>query len=59
MRYVHVAADHAREIPDVVLQAGLGEADPDRRIITMLGARVRVVSAASIVREESEAVTAS
>ena len=39
MRYVHVAGDHMRPTPDVVLEAGNEETDPDRRIIAMLGAR--------------------
>ena len=39
MRYVHVAEDHRRPIPPECLEAGDGEADPDLRIIKMLGAR--------------------
>jgi integrase len=59
MRYVHVAENHARELPDVILAAGNGEPDPDRRIIKMLGARGSVVAAATATRDESEAVVAS
>ena len=39
MIYVHVAENHRRDVPGVVQEAGLGEADPDRRILKMLGAR--------------------
>ena len=39
MRYVHVAKDHWREIPDAVRDALAHEPDPDRRIIAALGAR--------------------
>ena len=39
-RYVHVAGNHMRPIPDRMLEAGEEERDPDRRIIRMLGARV-------------------
>lgn len=39
MIYVHVAENHRREVPEVVREAGLGELDPDRRILKMLGAR--------------------
>ena len=39
MLYVHVAEAHARELPEAVHEAGLGQADPDARIIAMLGAR--------------------
>jgi len=39
MLYVHVAEDHPREIPPVVLAAGARESDPDRRVLAMLSAR--------------------
>ena len=39
MLYVHVAEAHPRELPDVVCNAGNGIADPDRRVLAMLGAR--------------------
>lgn len=39
MRYVHVAGAHAREVPLAIVAAGAGEADPDRRVLAMLGAR--------------------
>ena len=34
-----MAEDHRRPIPPECLEAGAGEADPDLRIIRMLGAR--------------------
>ena len=39
MLYVHVAKDHRRDLPPEVISAGAKEADPDRRILLMLGAR--------------------
>jgi len=39
LRYVHVAEDHMRPLPQAVLEAARNEADPDRRIVKMLGAR--------------------
>ncbi len=42
MRYVHVAEFHAREMPEVVRDAGLGVADQDGRVLAMLGARASV-----------------
>ncbi len=39
MRYVHFAEHHARPLPDSVLAAGDAHRDPDRRVISMLGAR--------------------
>jgi integrase len=39
MGYVHIASNHTRPIPEEVLAAAQGEADPDRRIVRMLGAR--------------------
>jgi integrase len=42
MRYVHVAQDHLREVPRVVLEAGAPVLDPDRRVLAMLGARHQV-----------------
>jgi len=39
MIYVHVAENHRRELPPAVIEASLGEADPDRRVLKMLGAR--------------------
>ncbi len=39
MLYVHVAATHARPIPEAIVAAGARESEPDRRVIAMLGAR--------------------
>jgi integrase len=39
MLYVHVAEAHHRPIPSVVSAAAASEADPDRRVLAMLGAR--------------------
>jgi len=41
MLYVHVAESHAREWPEPVQEAASRELDPDKRILAMLGARVR------------------
>ncbi len=39
MRYVHVAGAHMRPLPKHIVEAGHGEADPDKRIVKMLGSR--------------------
>jgi integrase len=39
MLYVHVAEHHRRDLPAEVVEAAKGEADPDRRILSMLAAR--------------------
>jgi hypothetical protein len=39
MIYVHVAENHRCELPHAVIEASLGEPDPDRRVLKMLGAR--------------------
>ncbi len=41
MRYVSFAKNHQRPIPEVILAAGGRETDPDRKVLAMLGARVR------------------
>jgi hypothetical protein len=38
MLYVHVAETHARELPEKIRDAAIGEAVPDARILRMLGA---------------------
>jgi len=43
MLYVHVAEAHPRELPEHV-QAACSETDPDRRILSMLGARGKTVA---------------
>jgi len=42
MGYVKLAEAHRRPVPPEILAAGVGEADPDRRIVLMLGARARI-----------------
>ncbi len=44
MLYVHVAEAHPRELPEHVQQAASSETDPDRRILSMLGARGKSVA---------------
>jgi integrase len=39
MRYVHVAEQHPRPLPEGIAKAGAAEPDPDRRILRMLHAR--------------------
>ena len=39
MLYVHFAEAHMRPVPEVILAAGRGNDDPDRRVIVMLSAR--------------------
>jgi hypothetical protein len=39
MRYVHHVEEHHRPIPDDILAAGSAAADPDERVVAMLGAR--------------------
>jgi len=46
MLYVHVAEAHARELPEPVRAASFGDADPDTRILNMLGARGKTVAKA-------------
>ena len=60
MLYVHVAESHAREWPDPVKEAASRELDPDKRILAMLGARVRGshVAANSATAEGSAATSA-
>jgi integrase len=42
MLYVHVAENHRRELPELVLAAAARETDPDRRVLAMLDARGRI-----------------
>ncbi len=39
MLYVHVAAAHHRELPEIVREKARGIDDPDQRVLAMLGAR--------------------
>jgi len=54
MLYVHVAESHAREWPESVQEAASRELDPDKRIIAMLGARVRGSHVAANVAAQKE-----
>ncbi|MEJ7599237.1 MAG: tyrosine-type recombinase/integrase [Kofleriaceae bacterium] len=58
MLYVHVAEAHPRDLPDVVCNASSGIADPDRRVLAMLGARGSHVAANTNVEHQSAANTA-
>jgi integrase len=58
MIYVHVAEDHRREIPALILAAGDAERDPDLRILRMLGARGSHVAAEGVPETEKAAKTA-
>ena len=40
MRYVHFAESHLRPLPPRLVEIGACQIDPDRRIVTMLGARI-------------------
>ncbi len=53
MLYVHVAEAHPRELPEVVCNAGAGIADPDRRVLAMLGARGSHVAAEGTAKSET------
>jgi integrase len=58
MLYVHVAEAHARELPEEIRAASIGDADPDARILRMLGARGTFVPRSDVRRAETEVVTA-
>jgi integrase len=58
MIYVHVAENHRREIPECVLEAGLGESDPDRRILKMLAARGKNLAKTEVTANETSKVLA-
>src|SRR4029077_160900 len=58
MLYVHVAENHRRDIPEDIVTAGLGEIDPDRRVLRMLGARGSHVAAEATVMEGNAVLTA-
>jgi hypothetical protein len=53
MLYVHVAEAHPRDLPEVVINAANGIADPDRRVLAMLGARGSRVAADDTSKNES------
>jgi integrase len=58
MLYVHVAETHARELPEKIRDAAIGEADPDARIVKMLGARATFVARTEGSATETVEVTA-
>jgi hypothetical protein len=53
MLYVHVAEAHPRDLPEVVINAGNGIADPDRRVLAMLGSRGSHVAADDTTKNET------
>ncbi len=53
MLYVHVAEAQSRDLPEIVCNAGNGIADPDRRVLAMLGARGSHVAADDTSKNES------
>ena len=53
MPCVHLADDHARELAAEIRDAAIGEADPDARIVRMLGARGSHVAASAGGVEET------
>ena len=42
MKYVHIAENHMRKLPEVLIEAATGEPDPDRRVLKMLSARAQI-----------------
>ena len=57
MLYVHLAEHHRRDIPEAILAAGHSEADPDTRMLKMLGARGSHVAAEPGSNQESFAIS--
>ncbi len=58
MIYVHVAEAHARELPDCVRDAALGEQDADRRVLKMLGARGKNLAKNQVPESETSSLSA-
>jgi len=56
MLYVHFASDHQRPLPQEILHSATGEADPDRRIVRMLGSRTRLTGRGKDVAKRGEVV---
>jgi len=52
--YVHVAEAHPRELPEHVRDAASSETDPDRRILSMLGARGKTVAKTQATETEAK-----
>ena len=59
MIYVHVAENHRRDVPPAVIEASLGEPDPDRRVLKMLGARGKNMAKTEAGRDENLAILVS
>jgi hypothetical protein len=58
MLYVHVAENHWREIPEGIVSVALGEMDPDRRVLKLLGARGSHVAAETSSTERTSLLAA-
>ncbi|MCU0665343.1 MAG: site-specific integrase [Myxococcota bacterium] len=52
LKYVHIAEAHMRPLPLAVLDAQRAEADPDQRVIRMLGARSGTIAALEMEHED-------
>jgi integrase len=55
MRYVHLAEAHRRPLAEPIAKAGMGEVDPDRRVLAMLGARGHLMGARALIEAENSA----
>jgi hypothetical protein len=53
MRYVHLAEDHVRPIPEAILEADAAITNPDARVLAMLGARGIHVAASGTEQRKS------
>ena len=42
MKYVHIAENHMRKLPEPIIDAARGEPDPDHRVLKMLSARAQI-----------------
>lgn len=51
MRYVHLAETHRRPLPTALVEAALGELDPDRRVLVMLAKRGQPVGRGKLKNE--------
>jgi len=58
MLYVHVAEAHARDLPECVHDAAVGENNPDVRIVKMLGARAKFLPKMESTETSKAAVSA-
>jgi hypothetical protein len=53
-----VAEAHARELPEAVREASIGVADPDARVLAMLGARGKNLAKTEGAENENAAISA-